>query len=715
LAERRKVTQSDIRAIIRSEILSADGQASSELSIERGQNMDYYQGRPFGNEVDGRSSVVDTAVRDTVEWILPTLVRIFCSGEDAVEFEPETADDVEKAKQATEYVNFIWNRDNKGFINTYSWFKDALISKNGRIKIWWDDTPRTKRERYTGLDDMAFTMLVNDPQVEVSEHTENKQTVEVMRPDKTGAITPQKVEFTTHDLVLTRKMTSGRVCVLPVPPEEFLISKDARDIETARFVGHRRRRFLSDLVEEGFDREQVERLSGDETSIQTDSEEIKRNTVEFVVPMSESAINPAMRQVWVTEGYIRIDEDGDGIAEMRKVVVAGAAYEILSDEAWDTPRPFADLTPIPMPHRYHGLCPADLVKDIQLIKSTIWRQYLDNMYLSNNQREEVVEANIIDPSEVLSSAPGRKIRVKAAGSVIPIMVPQIGDAALAGLEYIDQQRENRTGVSPRTQGLGADALHETAAGERIMLSQAMGKIELIARIFAETGVKDAFRLILKLICEYQDKARTIRLRDQWVDMDPSQWNSDMDMTATVGLGMGDRDQQMAHAITLGQFQAQAIPLGCVTYENLRNAAELGVQAMGLKGVDRFFTFPQGQQANQPIQLPGAANGGQAEMAKVQGQIQVEHTKAQGQIAVAQTKAQGQLQVEAAKHNANVQSTQQQNNQSAAVQMYTAQQKANLAAFEVQQTLALKEKQLELNHAIDASNAAVKQSMASEKA
>jgi hypothetical protein len=431
--------------------------------------------------------------------------------------------------------------------------------------------------------------------------------------------------------------------------------------------------------------------------------------------MSESAINPAMRQVWVTEGYIRIDEDGDGIAEMRKVVVAGAAYEILSDEAWDTPRPFADLTPIPMPHRYHGLCPADLVKDIQLIKSTIWRQYLDNMYLSNNQREEVVEANIIDPSEVLSSAPGRKIRVKAAGSVIPIMVPQIGDAALAGLEYIDQQRENRTGVSPRTQGLGADALHETAAGERIMLSQAMGKIELIARIFAETGVKDAFRLILKLICEYQDKARTIRLRDQWVDMDPSQWNSDMDMTATVGLGMGDRDQQMAHAITLGQFQAQAIPLGCVTYENLRNAAELGVQAMGLKGVDRFFTFPQGQQANQPIQLPGAANGGQAEMAKVQGQIQVEHTKAQGQIAVAQTKAQGQLQVEAAKHNANVQSTQQQNNQSAAVQMYTAQQKANLAAFEVQQTLALKEKQLELNHAIDASNAAVKQSMASEKA
>lgn len=635
MAERKKVTESDIRAIIRSEILSADGQANSELSVERGANMDAYQARLYGNEVAGRSQVVDTAVRDTVEWILPTLVRIFCSGEDAVEFEPETADDVEKSKQATEYINFIWNRDNKGFVNTYSWFKDALISKNGVIKIWWDDTPRTKRERYTGLDDMAFTMLVNDPQVEVSEHTENKQTASIMRPDPTGKLTPQDVEFTTHDLVLTRKITSGKVCVVPVPPEEFLISKDARDIENARFVGHKRRRFISDLVEEGYPRDVLDRLSGDETSIQTDAEEIQRNTVEYVVPMAESNINPAMRQIWVTEGYIRIDVDGDGIAEMRKVVVAGSAYEVLSNEAWDTPRPFADLTPIPMPHRYHGLCPADLVKDIQLIKSTIWRQYLDNLYLANNQREEVVEANIIDPSEVLSSAPGRKIRVRAVDSIRPIVVPNIGSQALEGLQYIDQQKENRTGVSERTQGLGANDLHETASGERMLMSAAMGKIELIARIFAETGVKDAFRLILKLVCEYQDKARTIRLRDQWVEMDPASWNSDMDMTATVGLGMGDRDQQMMHAQFLGAAQEKLLPLGFISPENLRNSAEIGVNAMGLKGVDRFFTFPQGQAAQQPIQLPPP---NQKPGADPQTLLALENAKGETKVRVAQITA-----------------------------------------------------------------------------
>lgn len=716
-AKRKSVSDSDIKAIIRAEISSADGQANSALSIERGENMDYYQGRPFGTEIEGRSSVVSNDVRDTIEWLLPTLVRIFCSGEDAVEFEPETQKDVEGAKQATDYVNFIWNRDNKGFLNFYSWFKDALLQKNGVIKIWWDDTPRTKRERYSGLDDFAFTQIVNDDEVEVSEHTETKQTIEniVLNP-QTGMPESHPQEITVHDLVVTRQIKGGKVCIVPVPPEEFLISKDARNIEDARFVGHRRRRTISDLTEEGYSKDILERISGDETSLTTDSEETKRNTVEYTSPTSEATNNPAMRQVWVTEGYILADVDGDGIAEMRKVVVAGSGFEILSNEAWDTPRPFADLTPIIMPHRYHGLCPADLIKDIQLIKSTILRQYLDNLYLANNQREQVIEANIIDPAEVLSSAPGRKIRIKNGQAIFPIVVPDVGQQALAGLEYIDQIRENRTGVSPRTQGLGANQLHDTATGERMLMSQAMGKIELIARIFAETGVKEAFRLILQLICMYQDKPRTIKLRDTWVEMDPRSWNSDMDMIATVGLGMGDKDQQLQHIVTLGQLQAQLLPLGYISPENLRNTAEIGVNAMGFKGVDRFFTFPQGPQGSQPIQMgqPGGGDG-KADMAKAQGQIQVAHVKAQGQIQVAQTKTQGQLELEKAKMAHEMASDKHQAGHDMNIEMYQAQQKAALAAFVAQQNLALKNKQMELSHLIDASNAAAQQSMKAEPA
>lgn len=676
-SKRTPVSDSDIKAIIRAEILSADGQANSQLSIERGENMDYYQAKPFGTEVEGRSSVVSPDVRNTIEWIMPSIVRVFTSGEDAVEFEPQEPKDLAFAKQATDYVNFIWNRDNRGFLNFYSWFKDALLQKNGVIKIWWDDTPQEKRERYRGLDDTAFADLVNDENVEVSEHTETEQTAQIIGPDGQ----PQEQKFTTHDLVITRKVPGGRVCVVPVPPEEFLISKDARNIEDARFVGHRRRRTISDLVEEGYDREVLERLTGDETSIQTGAEEIKRNTVEYVVPMSQATINPAMRQIWVTEGYIKADVDGDGIAEMRKVVVAGAAYEILSNESWDTPRPFASLTPIIMPHRFSGLAVADLIKDLQLIKSTILRLYLDNMYLNVNPREEVVERNIIDPSEVLSTAPGRKIRVTQAGSITPIPVQNIGPIALEGLNYIDQERENRTGVSQRTQGLAANQLHDTATGERMLMSAAMGKIELIARVFAETGVRDAFRLILKLVVKYQDKGRIIRLRDNFVPMDPSQWNSDMDVTVQVGMGMGDKDQQMQHAMMLATLQEKAFQLGYVSPENFKNSAEIAVNAMGFKGVERFFTFPQsGQQQQGGPKDPKA----EAEMVKAQGQLKIE-----------QEKNAGQMQLQAQKHQMDAQASAQKSKTDTMLEMYKAQQMGELRKYQIDQEIQLKAYQIQL--------------------
>jgi hypothetical protein len=673
---RKSVADSELRSIIQAEIAAADGQANSELSNERSQNMDYYQCRPFGNEVDGRSSVVSSDVRDTIEWILPTIIRIFCSGEDAVEFEPENESEIAMARQATDYANFVWNRDNRGFVNFYSWFKDALLQKNGVIKIWWDDTPKIRRERYKGLDDTTFTWLVNDPDVEVAEHTEHRHTIEVPRPDDSGAIVPTPMELASHDLVLTRKIPGGRVRILPVPPEEFLISGDARDIEHARFVGHRRRRTISELIAEGYDRALVENLVGDETAIGADAEEIGRNTVEDQSFASGDAVNPAMRQVWVTEGYLRADVDGDGIAEMRKVVVAGAGQEILSNEAWDTVRPFAGLTPIIMPHRYHGLAVADMIRDIQLIKSTIMRQYLDNLYLSNNQREQVVEANIVDPSEVLSAAPGRKIRVKNGPAVFPIEVPSIGAEALAGLAYIDQLRENRTGVSERTQGLGSNQLHDTAAGERMLMTAAMGKIELIARIFAETGVKDAFRLILKLVCRYQDCPRSIPAGSNWAAMDPSRWNSDMDMTVRVGMGMGDKDQQLSNAMMLGNLQRQALPLGFVTPENFKNAAEIAVNAMGLKGVDRFFTFPpggglQGGQAGPP---PHGDPKAQAEMARTQSHIQNEQARTASHIQLAGFKVQ---------------------------------QEAALKAFQTQQELALRHRQIELEHRLNLAQTAVR--------
>lgn len=642
--KRTPIDDLELQAIVKAEIQNADGYGASAVVGERAENLDYYFARPFGNELEGRSQVVSSDVRETVEWMMPTLIRIFTSGEDVVEFEPEEEHDVDVAKQATEYVNFIWNSDNRGFLNFYSWFKDALISKNGIVKIWWDDTPKQKRERYSGLDEASYAFLVADDSVSVAEHTERQEQV----PSNDPSQPPQTI--TVHDVVITREVPGGKVCVHPVPPEEFLISKEARNIEMARLVGHRRRVTLSELREEGVPEEKLATLASDDASVMTDSEETKRNTVENITAASTTAINTAMRQVWRTEAYIKVDVDGDGIAEVRKVTVAGSGFTILSNEAWEGPRPFATLTPIIMPHRFFGLALTDIIKDIQLIKSTLLRQMLDNLYLSNNQREEVLESAIVDPNELLSSAPGRKIRVKSMGSIVPIPVPPIAEQAIAGLQYLDQIKENRTGVSERTQGLGANDLHDTATGERLLMNAAQGKIELIARVFAETGVRDAFRLILKLICMYQDKPRTVRLTGGWVPMDPRSWNSDMDLRTEVGLGMGDRDQQMMHAQMLGVLQEKALQVGFVSPENLKNTAEIVVNAMGLKGVDRFFTFPQGPQAAMPLPAPQQGQD-PAAMAKVQADAQLQQQKQQSDQQLAAAKMQADQQIEQVKAQA----------------------------------------------------------------
>jgi hypothetical protein len=682
LADRKSpLSEDQVRAIVQSELRNCDGLSGSDLAVQRQENLDYYFARPFGNEQDGRSQVVSPDVRDSIEWVMPTLMRIFMGGENVCEFEPEEEGDIEAAKQATEYVNYIWNRDNPGFSNFYSWFKDGLLSKTGTLKIYWSDVEKTKRERYSGLDDATFAQLVNQDGVTVSEHTEYQQ--EVIAPDLRPNMPPQRKMATYHDLVITKTQKCGRVCVDPIPPEEYLISRDARTAAEARIEGHKRRRTLSDLIEDGFDKDLVNSLSSDD-EYPGDSEAISRDTIDESLGQESNPLNTAMREVWVYEVYVKIDVDGDGIAEMRKVTAAGPGYKILDNVAWDAPKPFVTLTPIPLPHRFVGLALADITKIWQLLRSTILRQYLDNLYLSNNQREEVVANNIIDPSEALSHKPGQKIRVKAAGSIIPIAVPQIGSAALEGLNYLDQLKENATGVSARTQGLGSNELHDTATGEQMLMTAAMGKIELIARVYAETGVKDAFRLIHKLVCMYQDQPRVVRLTGkQFVQVDPSSWNADMDMTVSVGLGTGDKPQQMQAAMAIGAVQDKLFPLGMVSPDNAMATAELVVNAAGQKGVDRFFSKPD----------PNAPPKPDPEMAKVQAQAQADQAKAQSDAQIKTAQLQQEAQIKTQQTQADAALAQQQLEAEMALKRYQIDQEINLKQTQMAAELELKRQQM----------------------
>lgn len=568
----------DLQVLIQREIEMALGGEGSTLSAERAENTRYYLGEKFGNEQEGRSQVVSTDVADTIEWILPHLVRIFASGENTVSFEPTGREDIEVAEQATHFVNHIWNHDNDGFLNFYTWFKDALLSKNGFIKIWWDDHFDLVRETYEGLTKEERLYILADPEVEILEESENSA--------EDGTL--------VYDIAVGRKKSEGRVRVEPVPPEEFLISAEAKNLEDARFVGHRQRRTLSSLVQEGYPEDQIQDLVSDNALLSQEAQ--ARDTVDAATSLAGSLVsNAAMREVQVTECYISVDLDGDGIAERRQITVAGPEARVLKNEIWEGPVPFASLTPVIMPHRFYGLAMADLVKDIQLIKSTILRQYLDGLYLANNPRQEAVEANIVEPSELLTSRPGGIIRVKEPGSIRPLVTGFIGGQAMEGLAYADGMRENRSGVSPRTQGLSDNPLHSTASGQRMLLNASQSKIELIARIFAETGVKRAFKIILSLVSRYQNRERIVRLRNTWVAMDPREWDSEMDLRISVGLGIGDRESQTLSAFKLLELQKMAFEQGFATPANMMETAEIIVGAMGFKGVERFFTLPAAPQ------------------------------------------------------------------------------------------------------------------------
>jgi len=604
-----RMTETELKAILSAEIDGAIGHLGGELTEQRRKALSYYLGEPFGNEMEGRSRVVSTDVADTIEWILPSLLKVFTAGDEVVRFEPTGPEDEEAARQATEYVNWIFSRDNPGFLILYTLFKDALLQKNGIAKVWWEEGEDTARESYRRKTFEEMQIVLADPEVEVIEHSAYEDIGIVAGPEGL----PVEAPVTYHDFVVKRRTRYGCVRIMPVPPEEFLISPRARSIEEAAFVGHRVRKTVSELLAMGYDPEVIERLASADEDDPTGERQTRFGPEEEADFGDGGAINRAMREVWITECYVKVDWDGDGIAERRKVTVGGAANEILDNEACEGV-PFVSVTPIIMPHRFFGLSVAELVMDLQLIKSTILRQILDNLYLSNNGRHVISEQVNLD--DMLTSRPGGIVRLKngalpGQGHVMPLDTPLVAAQAFPMLEYIDGVRENRTGVTKYNQGLDANSLNKTASGINQIMTAAQQRIELIARLFAETGVKDLFRKILELVGKHQHGPRIVRLRNRWVPMDPRQWNTAMDLTINVGLGTGNKDQMLVHLQNLLGIQAQAIrfqggvdgPL--VTLENVYNTLAKMVENAGLKSVDPYFTDPAQSAAAVPPVSPAA--------------------------------------------------------------------------------------------------------------
>lgn len=618
--------EDELQGIVGNEIDDAVDFIDNIVSPIRAKATEYYRGQPFGDEEDGRSQVVSYDVRDTVQAILPSLMRIFMSSDYICEFTPRNPEDVPMAEQATQYVNYIFSRDNDGFMVLHSAFKDALVRKAGIVKFYWDESYDTETTEMTGLDDAALATLSADPLVQI-DMTKSYEAPEILPPGAAEMGIPVPI---LHDVRATRRLPKGRVKIEALPPEEFLIDRRAKSIADADFVAHRRVVTVSDLTAMGYDFDEVSKLATDTDELDTNVERYTRNPA--LVDNRGDRSDPAMRKVSYIEAYVRVDRDGDGIAELRKVCVAGVGNKILSDEPCDM-APFAAFCPDPEPHDFFGMSVADTVMDIQRIKSVIMRNTLDSLSQSINPRMAVVEGQA-SIEDVMNTETGAIIRMNQPNAVTPLTMPFVGQAAFPVLQYMDQIKQSRTGISAASQGLDPDALtNSTATGVNATVQAAQQHIEMIARLFAETGLKDMMKGVLRLVVQHQDQARMVRLTNEFVQLDPRGWDSGMDVMVNVALGRGTDQARMAMLTQIAQQQREALgelgPINPLTdLQKLYNTLAEITTLAGFKDTSQFWSDPADFQPPPPQPPQPDINQMliQAQIAEIQADVQMKQAE-----------------------------------------------------------------------------------------
>ena len=645
-----------LQGILQAEIDDAIGMLDSETTTERGNAIDYYLRKSYGNEVEGRSQVVTGEVAEVVDGALPQLIRVFTSSDELGRFEPVGPGDEEGAKQATDYANWVFYKDNRGFALLHDWFKDALLEKTGTLKAYWQEKIDVDEEIYKGLTDNELLLLMSDGTRQIV--AQETVTEEVASP--AGVVSGG----TTHNVICQKRTKAGRIQIDVVPPEELIVSKKATCVEDAPFIAHRRLATRSELIAMGFDADQVNSMPA-YNSIDFTEERLARYSP-GEEPFDQESLDESMQQVEVFECYIYVDYDGDGIAELRQIFYGGQKILVWADGSEANIKtdyiPFHVICPLPVPHKFFGQSLADRVMDIQLIKSTVTRQILDNIYLINNARSEVVEGQV-NLDDLLNVTPGGVVRTKAPGMVRGLTVPDVTGSAFPLLAYFDGVQSKRSGVSDVQQGLDPNILQNvTAAAVAATTQAAQGKLELVARIFAETGVKSLFKGILHLLCKYQDKARIIRMRGKYIEMDPREWSNQYDVSISVGLGTGSKQEQMTMLQMIMAKQEQILqtfgpanPL--VSVGQYRTTLGRFIEAAGFKDSTEFFREipPEVDQAlsNPPPQQqpPSPVD---AMLAQAQAQIEIERQKALADIETKRIKAQADIQLAREKAAADLQ-------------------------------------------------------------
>ena len=619
--ELKKLTDDEIKEIASDAVDSAEDFVNSEIVSDRLKAQRYYDGKVDIGEEEGRSRVVSTKIRDKIRAIKPSLMRVFLSTDKPVEFSPMGPEDAQFSEQATKYVNYKFNSLG-GYRVLSDVFADSLLKKCGVVKCYWNVEKKSETYDHQDLPDEEFSLIVNDPRVEVIKH---KQTIQI-DIDPSG----MEIERATHDVKISVSEEYGDLVIESVPPEEFFISSEATSLNDAYAVVHKREVRVGDLVAMGYDFDVVSELTGSDTDNFMDEERFERQNFSF--DEDEQPLDPTMKKIIVSEVYMKIDAEGTGVPVMHKILLGGGSDELLDYETWGD-LPFAMFQHDPEPHTWVGNSMADILFSEQDAATAMLRGVLDNVALTNNPRTEIVEG-MVNVDDFLNNEIGGVVRTKTVGSINPLTVPFVAGQTLSAVEYFDAQIDQKTGVSSASSGLDPNALQNTTAtAVNAAVQGASSQIEVMARNLAEGGVSQLFKLMLKLTIENCDKEEMMAISGgDYMAIDPRSWNKEMDVTVNVGLGTGREGERLGALQKALEMQVQifsnyGMQNGLVGMTEIRNTLADMLALGGLRNINRYFK-PMSSEQEMALQQQAQAQQGEQPMDQAAAYLQAEQLKAQ---------------------------------------------------------------------------------------
>ena len=642
-----ELSQEELLNLVKTNIDDATSYINEYVNPERQLALDYYLRKPMGNEVDGKSKIVDSSVSDAVHGALPQLMKVFTSA-DVVSFLPTKQGTGDVAEQINHYVNHIFSKDNNGSEIMYQWFWDALVQKNGIVKAVWHDDTTEQIDTYKELTEDEVVQLLIPDNVEVisKEEVEIQQEQIPVPPEPvmtddgvTEMIAPTDADgepmminqdpIIAYNLTIKTTETNSRVKITNVEPEAFIIDENATSIDNATFTAQKQLLTRADLVELGYDKKIVDDLTtADDIALGFDNYRYRNNQTE------NNTADKTQELLAYYECYIEIG-NANGTSSMHRICYA--SNTILSDEETDYV-PFYSICPYPVPHSFFGESIADKTIDIQQIKTVVQRQMLDNLYLTNNSRVGAVEGQV-NLDDLLNSTAGGIIRMKNPNAIVPMQVQSSANQSFPMLEYLDNQQAKRTGVSDMNQGLDANVLSNVSAtAVATMTAQSQGKLELIARIFADSGVSNLFQGIFHLICKYQDVERTLLVNNKELVLNPREWDNQYNVNINVGIGNGSRDEkigmlQMVLAKQEQIIQQYGLSNPLVSLKQYRETLAKFINSSGYKDDIQFINEITDEQSQQMAQQAAEASGQPAP------EVQAAQAIAEAEMQKAQMKAQ----------------------------------------------------------------------------